>query len=540
MGSFSIWHWLIVLLIVVLIFGTKKLKNIGSDLGGAVKGFKDGVRDGTATPGRPGSADRSRSAPTRALDPNTVDVEAKTQVQLIARSERVRARMIDFGFDKLALIGAVALIVIGPEKLPRVARTVGTLLGKAQRYVADVKAEVNRSIELEELKKMKTEFEDAARNVEQTVSSEVQPDDRRARQRLAAASRHACRRSAATARSPTPPPPTYRHPKKNWRLKRGAMPQWYKQKNGIRARRSRAPRVARFRPPRLHDRRALRAAVRAGRGRPWSGPALGRSAMADKDPDELAGTEQPFVSHLVELRDRLIRAAIAVGVCFARARRSGPGPARSTTCSRRRWSRTCRRAATLIATNVISPFLVPLKITLMAAFLLALAGRALPGRGPSSRPGLYTHEKKLVLPLVVSSTLLFFLGVGFCYFFVFGKVFTFIQSFAPKSITAVPDIEAYLSFVMTMFIAFGAAFEVPIAVVVLARIGIVSIEKLKAFRCYFIVLAFIIAAVLTPPDVVSQLALAIPMCLLYEVGIWAAQIFIKHTQAPAEETTATP
>jgi len=144
------------------------------------------------------------------------------------------------------------------------------------------------------------------------------------------------------------------------------------------------------------------------------------------------------------------------------------------------------------------------------------------------------------MPLVVSSTLLFFVGVGFCYFFVFGQVFKFIQSFAPKSITAAPDIEAYLSFVLTMFIAFGAAFEVPIVVIVLARMGIVSIEKLKAFRSYFIVLAFIVAAVITPPDIVSQLALAIPMVLLYEVGIWAAQIFIKHTQAPAEETSTTP
>ena len=152
-------------------------------------------------------------------------------------------------------------------------------------------------------------------------------------------------------------------------------------------------------------------------------------------------------------------------------------------------------------------------------------------------PGLYTHEKKLVLPLVVSSSLLFFAGIAFCYFFVFGKVFTFIQSFAPKSVSAMPDIEAYLSFVLTMFIAFGAAFEVPIVVVVLARIGLVTIEQLRAFRSYFIVLAFIIAAVLTPPDIVSQLALAIPMVLLYEVGIWAAQLFIKHTQAPAEEAT---
>ena len=139
---------------------------------------------------------------------------------------------------------------------------------------------------------------------------------------------------------------------------------------------------------------------------------------------------------------------------------------------------------------------------------------------------------------MVSSTVLFIAGVAFCYYFVFGQVFAFIQGFAPKSITAAPDIEAYLSFVLTMFIAFGATFEVPVAVVVLARMGIVSVAKLKEWRGYFVVVAFIIAAVITPPDVVSQLSLAIPMCLLYEVGIWAAQIFIKHTQAPESDSEA--
>ncbi len=155
--------------------------------------------------------------------------------------------MIDFGFDKIALISAVALIVIGPEKLPSVARTVGTLIGKAQRYVADVKAEVNRSIELEELKKMKTEFEDAAKNVERTVSSEIQQTTND----LNAAWEPPVADPSIGAPYMSASMPQYRHPKKNWRLKRGAMPQWYKQKNGVRAKaQSGAARVARFRPPR--------------------------------------------------------------------------------------------------------------------------------------------------------------------------------------------------------------------------------------------------------------------------------------------------
>ncbi|MGE5116115.1 MAG: Sec-independent protein translocase protein TatB [Betaproteobacteria bacterium] len=153
--------------------------------------------------------------------------------------------MIDFGFDKIALIGAVALIVIGPEKLPRVARTVGHFVGKAQRYVAEVKAEVNRSIELEELKKMKTSFEDAARDVEQTVSKEIRQTGSELNEAWDGAA------ATASALPFEPAPPVYRHPGKKWRLKRGAMPQWYKQRNGVRTRaQSGAARVARFRPPR--------------------------------------------------------------------------------------------------------------------------------------------------------------------------------------------------------------------------------------------------------------------------------------------------
>jgi sec-independent protein translocase protein TatC len=248
--------------------------------------------------------------------------------------------------------------------------------------------------------------------------------------------------------------------------------------------------------------------------------------------DELAGTEQPFVAHLVELRDRLIKAIIAIGVVGA-VLFLYPGPAALYDILAAPLVAHLPKGATLIATSVISPFLVPLKILLMTAFLIALPV-VLYQAWAFVAPGLYSHEKKLVLPLVFSSTVLFFIGVAFCYFFVFGQVFRFIQSFAPKSITAAPDIEAYLSFVLTMFLAFGLAFEVPIVVIVLARLGFVTIDKLKSFRAYFIVLAFVIAAVITPPDVVSQLALAVPMCLLYELGLWAARIFVKHTQAPEE------
>lgn len=259
--------------------------------------------------------------------------------------------------------------------------------------------------------------------------------------------------------------------------------------------------------------------------------------MADSPHDELAGTEQPFIQHLIELRDRLLKSVIAMAITTG-ILAIYPGPAQLYDLLAAPLVAHLPKGTTLIATSVISPFMVPLKIMLMAGLLLALPV-ILYQVWAFVAPGLYSHEKKLVLPLVISSTVLFFIGVAFCYFFVFGKVFAFIQSFAPKSITAAPDIEAYLSFVLTMFLAFGLAFEVPVVVVVLARMGLVSIDKLKIFRSYFIVLAFIIAAVVTPPDVVSQLSLALPMCVLYELGIWAARVFLKHTRAPDADKTET-
>lgn len=253
-------------------------------------------------------------------------------------------------------------------------------------------------------------------------------------------------------------------------------------------------------------------------------------SLSPKPDDELAGTEAPFVSHLVELRDRLIRALIAVGVCFG-VLALYPGPAGLYDLLAAPMVAHLPDGTKLIATNVISPILVPLKITLMAAFLIALPV-VLYQVWAFVAPGLYSHEKKMVLPLVISSTLLFLVGVAFCYFIVIPGMSKFIQAFAPSAITAAPDIEQYFGFVLTLFMVFGIAFEVPIAVIVLARLGIVTIEQLKAWRGYFIVGSFIIAAVVTPPDVISQLALAIPMCILYELGIIAARVLIKHTKAP--------
>jgi sec-independent protein translocase protein TatC len=246
-----------------------------------------------------------------------------------------------------------------------------------------------------------------------------------------------------------------------------------------------------------------------------------------------AAPEESFVSHLIELRDRLLRSLIAIAavmgiLCLY------PGPGEIYDILAAPLTKALPEGTKMVAIGVITPFMVPLKVTGMLAFVLALP-YILYQVWSFIAPGLYAHEKRLGIPLIISSSLLFVLGMAFCYFLVFGQVFHFIASFAPKSITPAPDIEAYLSFVMTMFLAFGLAFEVPVALVVLVKLGVVTVEKLKEWRSYFIVGAFVVAAVVTPPDVVSQLALAIPMCLLYEVGIIAARLV---TQRVPEENVA--
>ncbi|MEK9815646.1 MAG: twin-arginine translocase subunit TatC, partial [Limnobacter sp.] len=238
--------------------------------------------------------------------------------------------------------------------------------------------------------------------------------------------------------------------------------------------------------------------------------------------------QENFVSHLVELRDRLLRAVVGFLVVFI-ALMAYPGAAYIFDLLALPIQSALPEGTKMIATGVITPFMVPVKLTAMVAFVISLP-ILLYQAWAFIAPGLYQHEKKMALPIIFSSTVLFLVGIAFCHFIVFGKVFAFINDFAPQSITPAPDIEAYMSFVLTMFMAFGMTFEVPIVVVVLVYLGVVTVEKLVEIRGYVIVGAFVIAAIVTPPDVMSQLFLAIPICILYEVGILFAKIIGKQRQ----------
>ena len=245
---------------------------------------------------------------------------------------------------------------------------------------------------------------------------------------------------------------------------------------------------------------------------------------------QTSGKEDSFISHLIELRNRLMKASLALIIVFLCLM---PWAGAIYDLMAYPMMVALPPGSKMIATGVITPFMIPVKVTLLVAFLIALPV-ILYQAWAFIAPGLYTHEKRLVAPLVISSSLLFLVGVTFCYFLVFGVVFKFVNGFAPASVSVAPDIESYFGFVMTMFIAFGLTFEVPIVVIVLVRMGLVSVEKLKQIRPYVIVGAFVIAAIVTPPDVMSQLLLAIPLCLLYEVGILIAPLFARMTRAPEE------
>ncbi|MET0264404.1 MAG: twin-arginine translocase subunit TatC [Duganella sp.] len=243
--------------------------------------------------------------------------------------------------------------------------------------------------------------------------------------------------------------------------------------------------------------------------------------------------EETFISHLVELRDRLVKASIGIAVvCLALM--IWPGPSQIYDFIAQPMINALPAGSKMIATGVTSPFLVPMKVTMVLAIILALPW-VLYQMWAFVAPGLYTHEKRLIAPLVISSSLLFMAGVAFCYFLVFGRVFHFIAEFSPQSIAVTPDIENYLDFVMSMCLAFGATFEVPVVVVILVRMGLVTVAKLREIRPYAIVGAFAIAAIVTPPDAVSMFSLAIPMCLLFELGLIVAPLFVRISTAPEEK-----
>lgn len=229
-------------------------------------------------------------------------------------------------------------------------------------------------------------------------------------------------------------------------------------------------------------------------------------------------TSESFIAHLIELRTRLLHSIVAlllVFICLF------PWASKLYALLAQPLLAKLPKGGQMIATDVTTPFFVPLKVALMTSLLVALP-YILYQIWRFIAPGLYAHERRLVVPLIAASTILFYCGMAFAYFIVFPIVFGFITASAPQGVAVMTDIDKYLSFVLTMFVAFGVTFQVPVAVVVLVRMGVVSTAKLREIRPYVIVGAFIVGAIFTPPDVVSQLMLAIPLWLLYEAGIVVA------------------
>ena len=241
------------------------------------------------------------------------------------------------------------------------------------------------------------------------------------------------------------------------------------------------------------------------------------------------GISESFIAHLIELRTRLLKITVAlllVFICLF------PWASDLYAMLAQPMLAKLPKGGQMIATDVTTPFFVPLKVAMMAALLIALP-YILYQVWRFVAPGLYAHEKRLVVPLIIASTLLFFCGMAFAYFAVFPVVFGFITASAPQGVAVMTDIDKYLSFVLGMFVAFGVTFQVPVAVVLLVHMNIVGVEKLRDIRSYVIVGAFILGAIFTPPDVVSQFMLAIPLWLLYEAGIVVASWMVKGKTKPA-------
>ncbi len=248
------------------------------------------------------------------------------------------------------------------------------------------------------------------------------------------------------------------------------------------------------------------------------------------------GVEQPFISHLLELRDRLLRMILAVAVVFAAL---FPFSNAIYTAVARPLMRSLPAGASMIATEVTSPFLTPFKLTLVMALFLAMPV-VLYQFWAFVAPGLYRHERRLVAPLVISSVVLYYLGMAFAYFVVFPLVFAFFVHTAPEGVTVMTDISQYLDFVLTLFFAFGVGFEVPIATILLVWTGMITPEGVAKKRPYVIVGAFIVGMLLTPPDVISQTLLAVPMWGLFEVGLFFSRFFVRSDEEAAEDAPPGP
>jgi len=257
--------------------------------------------------------------------------------------------------------------------------------------------------------------------------------------------------------------------------------------------------------------------------------------MTQNNPAEDTGLQESFLSHLYELRDRVIKSALAIILVFVSLVYWAPDIFHIFA---QPLLKALPEGGKMIVTDVTGSFFVPMKVTMLVAFLIALPV-VMYQIWAFIAPGLYLHERKLILPLVISSYSLFLIGMAFAYFLVFPSVFNFMASYnAPLGAEMSTDIDNYLSFAMTTFLAFGITFEVPVVVVVLVRMGIVPLAKLKEIRPYVIVGAFIISAIVTPPDVLSQLLLAVPMTVLYELGLLIARFYVPKPTEDAADSEA--
>lgn len=252
--------------------------------------------------------------------------------------------------------------------------------------------------------------------------------------------------------------------------------------------------------------------------------------------DELSGTEQPFVQHLVELRDRVLYCVyglLLVGGVLA----FFPGPGELVNLIARPIMDHMPEGQKLIAVGVLTPFIAPLKVLVMSAVLLTLPW-IMYQAWQFVAPGLYKHEKRFALPLILMGSVLAFAGIAFVQFVLLDNMFAFIQGVTPASVAATPDVASYVQTILMLYIAFALAFQVPVVVILLVKFDMVSLEKLRAFRPYFAVLAFVVAAVATPPDILSQIAMGGAMLILYELGMWLAGYF-KQVATPSVDDAVT-